>query len=75
MTFFDMFGVWGALWTYLVPWRVHGADIGEMILSMGALFAPFWLPFLMKIVSFFMCFLIAFLDAFLWFFNDFGSVF
>ena len=70
--------VFCGLWTCLASWRVHGGDIGEMHLSMGALLAPFRLPFLMKIASFFMCCLIAFLDAmfinFYWFWECFLGV-
>ena len=60
VTIFDIFRVWGPLWTHLAPWRVHGGDIGEMILSMGRLWAPFRLTFLMNIASFFMCFFYCF---------------
>ena len=54
--FSEMLVSLGRLWTRLVPGGVQGADLVEMIRSIGALLAPFWNHFWSKTVILLRCF-------------------
>ena len=56
VTFGEILVSLGRLWTCLVPGGVQGADLVEILLSIGPLLAPFWGHCWSKTVMFLRCF-------------------